>query len=236
MSKVKTVFKRIKNSDHIWHPDSTLVFKSPTDRVVIGRYESGDIIDLDEQTLELCIKFKFKYDPTLVEEVKEEEEEEVKEVEEEEEKEVEEEEEKEVEEEEIEEKEVKVEEVKEEEVKEVEEEEVKEVEEEEVKEVEEEEVKEVEEEEVKEEEVKEVKDVIKIKKEVVNVEGVVNDPFITMTDNYVACVTELLCKLRNEIKDKNAVLEQRELELENVTKELNTLKTKFDDVKKMFGN
>jgi hypothetical protein len=67
-SAKKITLKKLKELNTIWHPESTLVFKSSEEKVVIGRYEDGELIPLDETSLELCSKWKFKYDKDLVEE------------------------------------------------------------------------------------------------------------------------------------------------------------------------
>ena len=71
----KIVLKNNKTIGKIWHPESTLVFKSPTEKLVIGRCVNNQIISLDDLCLELCIKWKFKYDAELIEEEEDEEEE-----------------------------------------------------------------------------------------------------------------------------------------------------------------
>ena len=70
--KKKVVLKKLKEFDTIWHPESTLVFKSSNEKVVIGRLEEGELISLDEVTLDLCTTWRFKYDKDLVEEESEE--------------------------------------------------------------------------------------------------------------------------------------------------------------------
>ena len=74
-TKNKIVLKKLKELNTIWHPESTLVFKSSTDKVVVGRYNEGKLISLDDKALKLCEKWKFKYDKDLIEEEEEEEEE-----------------------------------------------------------------------------------------------------------------------------------------------------------------
>ena len=69
--RIKIVLKKNKAINKIWHPESTLVFKSSKEKMVIGRYEDGELIPLDEETLDLCTKWKFKYDSSLVEEEEE---------------------------------------------------------------------------------------------------------------------------------------------------------------------
>ena len=74
MSKSKIVLKKLKALDKIWHPESTLVFKSLDDKKVIGRYADNEFISLDETALQLCVDWSFTYDPDLVEEASDEEE------------------------------------------------------------------------------------------------------------------------------------------------------------------
>ena len=47
--KNKIVLKKNKNIDKIWHPESTLVFKSDKDKIVIGRYTQNSFISLDNE-------------------------------------------------------------------------------------------------------------------------------------------------------------------------------------------
>lgn len=75
-TKNKIVLKKLKDTDNVWHSESTLVFKSSKDKVVIGRYSEKEIIPLDDVCLELCSKWKFKYDKDLVEVEEDEDEEE----------------------------------------------------------------------------------------------------------------------------------------------------------------
>ena len=51
MSSKKIVLKKLKELDTIWHPESTLVFKSSKDKIVIGRYENENFISLDDAIL-----------------------------------------------------------------------------------------------------------------------------------------------------------------------------------------
>ena len=69
MSKKVVKLKTLKAYDTIWHPESTLVFKSKEkdERLVIGRYENKEIIPLDDIALELCEKWSFKPDDSLME-------------------------------------------------------------------------------------------------------------------------------------------------------------------------
>lgn len=65
-AKKKIVLKKLKEYDTIWHPETTLVFKSLNERIVIGRYVDEQIIPLDETALELCEKWNFKPDESLL--------------------------------------------------------------------------------------------------------------------------------------------------------------------------
>jgi hypothetical protein len=67
-SRGKIILKKNKTINKIWHPESTLVFKSPKEKLVIGRFQNGDVIPLDEEALDLCVQWKFKYDTSLVDE------------------------------------------------------------------------------------------------------------------------------------------------------------------------
>lgn len=67
MSSKKIVLKKLKELDTIWHPESTLVFKSSKDKIVIGRYENEKFVSLDDICLKLCETWKFKYDSDLIE-------------------------------------------------------------------------------------------------------------------------------------------------------------------------
>ncbi len=52
----------LKELGTLWHSQSTLVFKSPTEKKVTGRYENGEFIELDDTAVELCHEWGFKYD------------------------------------------------------------------------------------------------------------------------------------------------------------------------------
>ena len=76
----KIMLKKLKELNTIWHPDSTLVFKSKDEKLVIGRWVDSALIDLDDTAIQLCETWKFKIDESLVEQTSEvETEEEVKE-------------------------------------------------------------------------------------------------------------------------------------------------------------
>jgi len=67
-SKRKIVLKNLKSHKTIWHPESTLVYKSRKERVVIGRYVDSELIPLDEEALDLCEKWNMKPDESLIDE------------------------------------------------------------------------------------------------------------------------------------------------------------------------
>jgi hypothetical protein len=52
-SKQKIVLKKLSSHNTIWHPESTLVFKSQKERLVIGRLVDGDIQALDEEAVRI---------------------------------------------------------------------------------------------------------------------------------------------------------------------------------------
>jgi len=66
-SSKKIVLKKLNSHNTIWHPESTLVFKSQKDRLVIGRYVDDEIIPLDDIAINLCETWKFKPDESLFE-------------------------------------------------------------------------------------------------------------------------------------------------------------------------
>lgn len=49
-----------------WHKESGLVFKSSKERVVIGRMDGDEFVDLDDDTIELASNWEFKLDPSMV--------------------------------------------------------------------------------------------------------------------------------------------------------------------------
>lgn len=72
-TNTKKTLRVLKGTEHLWHEESTLVFKSKTEKLVIGRFVDGEIIALDELALDLCEKWKFAYDEELVASEKDEE-------------------------------------------------------------------------------------------------------------------------------------------------------------------
>jgi len=74
MSKI--ILKKLKSLNTIYHPETKLVFKSAQEKVVIGVYnETSDSLDpLNEESVKLCEKWKFKYEAPKEEEGEEDEE------------------------------------------------------------------------------------------------------------------------------------------------------------------
>jgi hypothetical protein len=69
MSSKSAKFTLVKNKKHdcLYHKESMLIFKSATEKLVIGRIDDDKVVPLDEKALELCEEYGFKYDETLVE-------------------------------------------------------------------------------------------------------------------------------------------------------------------------
>ena len=66
--KKKITLKKLAVHDTLWHEDSRLVFKSKTQKLVVGLLGDDDkSIVVNDETLELCEKWGFKIDPALVE-------------------------------------------------------------------------------------------------------------------------------------------------------------------------
>ena len=63
----KLTLVKNKKIDCLYHKESMLVFKSASEKLVIGRIENDEVLPLDEQALELCQEYGFKYDESLVE-------------------------------------------------------------------------------------------------------------------------------------------------------------------------
>jgi hypothetical protein len=76
--KTKSIrLRKLQSHDTLWHPDSRLVFKSKTEKLVVGRLTDDDNVVLDEEALGLCETWSFKIDPALVESESDNDEEEV---------------------------------------------------------------------------------------------------------------------------------------------------------------
>jgi hypothetical protein len=66
-TKKKTI-KINKQINKFWHEDSSLVFKSKDEKVVIGRFDGEEFIEMDDETVALADEWKFKLDPSMIEE------------------------------------------------------------------------------------------------------------------------------------------------------------------------
>jgi len=67
-TKRKIILKKLKKNDldTVWHPESTLVFKSQKERLVTGRWIDEVFLPLDDETLGLCETWNFKPDESLM--------------------------------------------------------------------------------------------------------------------------------------------------------------------------
>ena len=59
------IYKKIKDSNYIWNPDTTLVFKSMRELKAIGRYVDKKIIS-DSKTILIAKKFNIQLDDSLL--------------------------------------------------------------------------------------------------------------------------------------------------------------------------
>ena len=66
-AKRKLRLVKLKKYNTIWHPDSTLVFKSQKERFVIGRLVDKELVPLDDEAIELADQWKLKIDESLLE-------------------------------------------------------------------------------------------------------------------------------------------------------------------------
>ena len=66
-AKRKLRLVKLKKYNTIWHPDSTLVFKSQKERFVIGRLVDKELVSLDDDAIELAEQWKLKIDESLLE-------------------------------------------------------------------------------------------------------------------------------------------------------------------------
>jgi len=58
---VDKILRKNKDLDKFWHAESRMVFKSKTERVVIGRESSGEILPLSPDDKMVCEQYGFKY-------------------------------------------------------------------------------------------------------------------------------------------------------------------------------
>lgn len=78
---MSSTLKRNKKLDKIYDAKTNLVFKSLTEKVVIGKIVDGEYVELNEDILEECKQHGFKYDENMVEEDDDDQEEDEKEIE-----------------------------------------------------------------------------------------------------------------------------------------------------------
>lgn len=65
--KIKIDDSNGESQERLWHQESTLVFESVNNKVVIGRFDGNEYIDLDEMAISLCNTYNFKYDSSYLE-------------------------------------------------------------------------------------------------------------------------------------------------------------------------
>jgi len=57
-----TILRKNNKIDKLWHPETSLVFKSSEERIVIGKYDDGEILALTESDIEVCVEYGFGYE------------------------------------------------------------------------------------------------------------------------------------------------------------------------------
>jgi hypothetical protein len=62
----KLILRKNNDIDKFWHPESKLVFKSASEKTVIGRVHNNVIIKLRPSDIELVKEYRFQYDPKCV--------------------------------------------------------------------------------------------------------------------------------------------------------------------------
>jgi len=60
---MKIVLKKNKTIGKIWHPETRLVFKSPSEKIVIGYFNDEEVIKLNEENIKVCKEWGFKFEP-----------------------------------------------------------------------------------------------------------------------------------------------------------------------------
>ena len=78
VKNVETVLRKHKVLGQLWHPETGMVFKSPTDRTVIGKCVDDKLNSLTKKDIDVCMARNFKFDSSQnskeeVEEVEDEE-------------------------------------------------------------------------------------------------------------------------------------------------------------------
>lgn len=65
-TKVKLEWLKHKKSNHIYNKKSSLVIKSAQEKVVIGRIENDEFVELDKTCIELCEQYGLTYGDTKI--------------------------------------------------------------------------------------------------------------------------------------------------------------------------
>jgi hypothetical protein len=60
--QVQRILRKHKTLDKLYHQDTMLVFKSTTERVVVGKIVNNVIVDLTEDDIDTCKKWGFQYE------------------------------------------------------------------------------------------------------------------------------------------------------------------------------
>lgn len=58
----KLILRNNKKLGVLWHPSTSLVFKSKNERIVVGKVESDTVVDLSEDDIDVCKKYGFRYE------------------------------------------------------------------------------------------------------------------------------------------------------------------------------
>jgi hypothetical protein len=72
-TKNKISLKKLPEFNTVWHEESALVFKSAKELVIVGKLVNKKIVPLQEDDIQLCDKYRFKYIVQVEEEDAEEE-------------------------------------------------------------------------------------------------------------------------------------------------------------------
>ena len=57
----KIIIRKNKDIDKYWHPSTSLIFKSNTEKIVIGVYRNNKVESLDDDSIEKCKIWSFPY-------------------------------------------------------------------------------------------------------------------------------------------------------------------------------
>lgn len=67
-TKNKISLKKLSEFNTVWHEESALVFKSAKELVIVGKLVNKQIMPLEEEDIQLCDKYRFKYQVAVMEE------------------------------------------------------------------------------------------------------------------------------------------------------------------------